>query len=68
MEELFANIPERVRKQTKFWVEFAFNQNNLLQAINMIESYRKTCSEEEKEFLDFVVLAYGEKYNESNSN
>ena len=68
MEELFANIPERVRKQTKFWIEFALSKNNILEAIKMIESYRNTCSDEEKEYLDFVVSSYGEKYNENNSN
>ena len=68
MEELFANIPERVRKQTKFWVEFALTHHNILEAIKMIESYRATCSDEEKEYLDFVVLSYGEQYRESSSN
>jgi len=54
MTELFADIPERVRKQTDFWIDVALHQHNLLDGMKMIETYRATCSEEEKEYFDFA--------------
>lgn len=54
MVELFADIPEYVKVQSKFWVDLALSQNDPLTAIQMIESYRSSClNEKEKEFVDF---------------
>jgi len=61
MEELFANIPEHVRKQAQFWVDISFHQPFVPDGIKMIESYRASCSDEEKEYLDFVVMSYLEQ-------
>ena len=54
MVELFADIPEYVKVQSKFWVDLALSQNDPLAAIQMMESYRNSClNEREKEFVDF---------------
>ena len=42
MTELFADIPEKVRKQTDFWIDVALHQHNLLDGMKMIETYRAT--------------------------
>ena len=54
MIELFANIPERVRKQAKFWVDQVLQEKDMFIAMQMLQDYRKSClSDEEREFLDF---------------
>lgn len=54
MVELFADIPEYVKMQSKFWVDLALSQNDPLTAVQMLESYRSSClNEKEKEFVDF---------------
>ena len=66
MTELFANIPQRVREQTNFWVDFVFSQKNTAKAIEMLEEYRNSClNEEEKEYLDFIVNIKAEQIQEN---
>jgi hypothetical protein len=54
MVELFTDIPEYIKVQSKFWVDLALSQDDPLAAIQMLESYRSSClNEREKEFVDF---------------
>lgn len=61
MEELFVNIPEEIRKRTKFWVEIALAQPHVPDGIKMLEDYRASCNEEEQNYLDFVFNEYMER-------
>ena len=48
MEELFTNIPEDIRKRTKFWIEVSLAQPHVYDGMKMIEDFRASCNEEEK--------------------
>lgn len=70
MIELFANIPEYVKNQTKFWVDLALQQKDLISGAKMVADYAKTCqNEEERDFVDFYFnLRIQELINENASN
>lgn len=54
MIELFTDIPDYVKIQSKFWVDLALQQRDALAAVKMIDDYRNSClNEREKEFVDF---------------
>lgn len=61
MEELFTNIPEDIRKRTKFWIEVSLAQPHVYDGMKMIEDFRASCNEEEKEYIDFVFASYMER-------
>ena len=70
MVELFANIPQYVKDQTKFWVDLALHQTDLISGVKMVADYAKTCqNEEERDFIDFYFnLKMQELINENASN
>lgn len=54
MIELFADIPDYVKVQTKFWVDRALSTPNIMEGAKMIADYRKQClTEYHKEYVDF---------------
>ena len=69
-EEIFVNIPERVKKQAKFVFDMAMRQKNLLFATQMLNDYTNTCfDEEEKDFVNFYFNIRMEQIlNGNNSN
>lgn len=69
MVEIFANIPERVKEQAKFWMDFSLNYPPL-EALKMLKDYSNSCIDpEEKDFVDFYFnLRWEELKNESNSD
>lgn len=70
MEELFMNVSEQVRAQTKFWVDMALIQPDLISGLNMIKTYFDSCNtEEEKDYVCFYFTSIMEqRNNENNSN
>ena len=54
MIELFQNIPEDIKFQTKFWVDRALSTPNILEGAKMVLDYRNSCiTEAQKAFVDF---------------
>jgi len=52
--EIFANIPEEVREQTRLIANFIFSQLDPESGLKFIQSYISSCEdEEEKEFVRF---------------
>ena len=76
MIELFPDVTTTFKKQTKFLVDLAVKQENILKATKMIKDFSDTCiNESEKDFIQFYLhlkaleldLDLGEE-DESNSN
>lgn len=56
MIELFTDVPEYAKQQSKFWVDLALQQQDAADGIRMLEEYRKSClNDKEREFLDFYL-------------
>lgn len=54
MIEIFTNIPEEVKEQTKLIVNFIFSQLDPESGLKFIESYISSCeNEEERDFIRF---------------
>lgn len=54
MTEIFTNIPEEVKEQTKLIVNFIFSQLDPESGLKFIESYISSCeNEEERDFIRF---------------
>lgn len=69
MIEIFANIPEEVKEQTKLVVNFIFSQLNPEQGLKFIESYISSCQdEEEKSFVRFYFNMRMEQLSNENNN
>ena len=69
MEELFANISEQVRARTKFWIDMALIQPDLVSALKTIKSYLDFCNtEEEKEYVIFNLISVMERLQDENNN
>lgn len=55
MTELFADIPDYIRTQTNFWIDFALKQKDLISSIKIIEDYRNSClNDYERDYVDFA--------------
>ena len=69
-DEIFINIPEKVKKQAEFIFDMAMRQKNLLSATRMLNNYTNTCfDEEEKDFVNFYFNVRMEQIlNGNNSN
>ena len=69
MVELFADIPNRIREQAKFWVDLALQQNNPADTIKMVADYANSCiNEEEREFVDFYFKMRLQQLENENNN
>lgn len=70
MVEIFQSVPDHIKTLAKLWVDLALQQENILDGINMIIEFMKSCdNEEEKEYIDFYFkLRLEQLQNESNSN
>ena len=69
MIEIFANIPEEVKEQTKLIVNFIFSQLDPESGLKFIESYISSCQdEEEKEFIRFYFNMRMEQLLNENHN
>ena len=54
MIELFQDIPEFIRVQTKFWVEKALREKDPVRAVQIVKEYRDSCfNDRQREFVDF---------------
>lgn len=70
MVEIFANIPEEVREQTRLIANFIFSQLEPEAGLKFMESYISSCQdEEEKEFVRFYFNMRMEQIlNEGNND
>lgn len=70
MVEIFANIPEEVKEQTKLIANFIFSQLEPEAGLKFMESYISSCQdEEEKEFVRFYFNMRMEQIlNEGNND
>ena len=56
MIELFADIPEEIKKQNELIINFIFNNLTPSQINIFLKNYINTCnSEEEKDFINFLA-------------
>ena len=54
MVELFENIPEEAKKRAEFVFDMALRQNDMLNAVKILNEYTNSCvDEEEQEFVEF---------------
>lgn len=70
MVEIFANIPEEVKEQTRLIANFIFSQLEPEAGLKFMESYISSCQdEEEKEFVRFYFNMRMEQIlNEGNND
>lgn len=70
MNEIFADIPQYVKDNVKFWTDMALRQRNPWSAVQIINEYIDSCiNEEEKEFSRFYFKMRLEQLrNESDSH
>lgn len=74
MVELFKNVSEKVKSETKFWFEICLLKNDPKEAAKILLDFQKTLqTEEEKDYVDFyfnmrMLQLREEKLNEGNSN
>lgn len=69
MTEIFANIPEEVKEQTKLVANFIFSQLEPESGLKFMESYIASCeNEEEKEFIRFYFNMRMEQLLNENNN
>lgn len=67
--EIFANIPEEVKEQTKLIANFIFSHLNQEDALIFINNYISSCeNEEEKEFIRFYFNMRIEQILKENTN
>ena len=55
MTELFPDISDSFRKRVEFVVDMAFRQNTTLKAMQVIKNFSDTCSDLEKDFINFYL-------------
>ena len=54
MVELFTEIPEEAKKRAEFVFNMALRQNDMLNAVKILNEYTNSCvDEEEQEFVEF---------------
>ena len=70
MIELFTNIPEEVKEQTKLIINFIFSQLDPESGLKFIESYISSCeNEEERDFIRFYFnMRMDQLLNENNND
>ena len=69
MIELFTNIPEEVKEQTKLIINFIFSQLDPESGLKFIESYISSCeNEEERDFIRFYFNMRMEQLLNENNN
>ena len=74
MIELFKNVSDKVKNETKFWFEICLLKNDPREAAKILLDFQKTLqTEEEKDYVDFyfnmrMLQLREEELNESNSN
>ena len=70
MNEIFENIPQRMREQAEFVVNLALQQKDIVSAVTALKAYADTCqSDEEREFVDFYFnLRMEQMLNENRDN
>ena len=52
--EIFKEIPDEVKNNTKFWFEIALTQQDPRDTIKMLKEYRDSCeNEDERDYVDF---------------
>ena len=70
MVEIFANIPEEIREQTRLIANFIFSQLEPEAGLKFMESYISSCqNEEEKEFVRFYFnMRLEQLLNEGNND
>lgn len=69
MTEIFANIPEEVREQTKLVANFIFSQLTPDAGLKFMDSYISSCEDdEEKEFVRFYFNMRLEQILNENNN
>ena len=68
MIEIYANIPQTIREQAKFWADMALSQKNGFDAARMMNEYLNSCeNEEEKDFVNFYFKLRIAELNHENS-
>lgn len=69
MTEIFANIPEEVKKQTQLVANFIFSQLEPESGLKFIENYISSCeNEEERDFIRFYFNMRMEQLLNENNN
>ena len=69
MIELFAELPDEVKRQIETTIDLIFKTFDPFQIDAFLNSYKATCStEEEKNFVDFLVQLKLEKYRSENNS
>ena len=69
MIEIFTNIPEEVKEQTKLIVNFIFSNFEPEAGLKFMESYIASCeNEEEKDFIRFYFNMRMEQLLNENNN
>ena len=68
MQEIFEDISDKTREEVEALFKIIPRMSNIHSAMRVIEVYRKTLTEREQEFFDFVFHVWKEEIdNESNS-
>lgn len=69
MVEIFTNIPEEVKEQTRLVANFIFSKLEPESGLKFMESYISSChDEEEKEFVRFYFNMRMEQILNENNN
>ena len=70
MIEIYADIPQTIKDQAKFWADMALSQKDSFNAAKMMIEYLNSCkNEEEKEFVNFYFkLRIAELNNENTTH
>lgn len=62
MQELFEDISEETRKDCSAVFSIVAHTNNILDAIKLLEAYRKTLTEREQEYMDLAFHGWMEAH------
>lgn len=68
MIEIFEDLTDQFKDRVAFIYDMMMRQNGIVQAIKVLKDFSDTCTEEQKEFIDFYLKVQMEKMKNEDNN
>lgn len=68
MTEIFNEINDSFKSRVDFIYDMMLHQNTIVQAMQTLKNFSDTCTEEQKDFIDFYLKLQMEKMKNENTN
>lgn len=68
MTEIFNGINDTFKSRVDFIYDMMLHQNTIVQAMQDLKNFSDTCTEEQKDFIDFYLKLQMEKMKNEDTN